>query len=134
MELRVNLKVCEGCGCLWYRAQVETRVYCTSCHERFKEFPIAQSRKRRGRPKKTILPTVFAVEAQAEHTSTNGFPGHEGICCFERTPLQPRYRPNTNTNTNTISGTLTPEGMPFAFLASNAALSQISAAQTGGAQ
>jgi hypothetical protein len=65
MELRVNLKVCEGCGCLWYRAQVETRVYCTSCHERFKDFPTAQTRKRRGRPKKTILPTVFAVEAPA---------------------------------------------------------------------
>jgi hypothetical protein len=65
MELRVNLKVCEGCGCLWYRAQVETRVYCTSCQERFKDFPTAQSRKRRGRPRKTILPAVFAVETPA---------------------------------------------------------------------
>ncbi len=24
MELRVHLKVCEGCGCLWYRVQAET--------------------------------------------------------------------------------------------------------------
>ena len=61
MELRVHLKVCEGCGCLWYRAQVDTRVYCSPCHERFKEFPTPQSRKRRGRPKKTVLSTVFAV-------------------------------------------------------------------------
>jgi hypothetical protein len=66
MELRVHLKVCEGCGCLWYRAQVETRVYCAACNERFKEFPTPQSRKRRGRPRKMILPTIFAVQASAE--------------------------------------------------------------------
>jgi hypothetical protein len=61
MELRVHLKVCEGCGCLWYRAQVDTGVYCSSCHQRFKDFPTPESRKRRGRPRKIILPTVFAV-------------------------------------------------------------------------
>ena len=66
MELRVHLKVCEGCGCLWYRAQVDTGVYCSPCHERFKEFPTPQSRKRRGRPRKTVLSTVFAVEAPME--------------------------------------------------------------------
>ena len=68
MDLRVNLKVCEGCGCLWYRTQVEIRVYCTACNERFKEFPTPQSRKRRGRPKKMLLPTVFAVQAEAQST------------------------------------------------------------------
>jgi hypothetical protein len=26
MELRVHLKVCEGCGCLWYRAQNQESV------------------------------------------------------------------------------------------------------------
>jgi hypothetical protein len=61
MELRIHLKVCEGCGCLWYRAQVDTGVYCSSCHQRFKDFPIPESRKRRGRPRKVLLPTVFAV-------------------------------------------------------------------------
>jgi hypothetical protein len=66
MELRIHLKVCEGCGCLWYRTHVETTVYCTSCKDRFKEFPTPQSRKRRGRPKKTTLPTVFAVQASAQ--------------------------------------------------------------------
>jgi hypothetical protein len=85
MELRVNLKVCEACGCLWYRAQLETRVYCTSCQERFNEFPTAQSRKRRGRPRKIILPTVYAVEASAEN--------------FDQVWLQPRHK--------------APEGMPF---------------------
>ncbi len=62
MELRVHLKVCEACGCLWFRAQAETTVYCSACSERFKDFPTAVGRKRRGRPKKTTLPTVFAVE------------------------------------------------------------------------
>ena len=66
MELSVYLKICEACGCLWYRSQLETRVYCTGCNERFKEFPTPQSRKRRGRPKKTTLPTVFAVQASGE--------------------------------------------------------------------
>ena len=61
MELCVNLKVCEACGCLWYRAQVDTKVYCTACHEKLKDFPTPQSRKRRGRPRKITLPTVFAV-------------------------------------------------------------------------
>jgi hypothetical protein len=63
MELRVHLKICEACGCLWYRAQADTRVYCAACDLKFKEFPTAQSRKRRGRPRKIVLPTVFAVHA-----------------------------------------------------------------------
>jgi hypothetical protein len=63
MELRVHLKVCEACGCLWFRAQAEASVYCSTCFERFKDFPTPQTRRRRGRPKKTTLPAVFAVEA-----------------------------------------------------------------------
>jgi hypothetical protein len=66
MDLRVRLKICERCVCLWYRAQVETRVFCAASNERFKELPTPQSRKRRGRPRKMILPTVFAVQASAE--------------------------------------------------------------------
>lgn len=66
MELRVHLKVCEGCGCLWYRLQDEVSVYCASCNVRFKDFPKPQSRKHKGRPKKTTLPTVFAVHAPFE--------------------------------------------------------------------
>jgi hypothetical protein len=66
MELRVNLKICEACGCLWYRSCLETRVYCTGCSERFREFPTRQNRKRPGRPRKTTLPTVFAVQTSAE--------------------------------------------------------------------
>lgn len=50
MELRVQLKICEGCGCLWYRAQSEGSVYCRGCEVKLREFPTPESRKRRGRP------------------------------------------------------------------------------------
>jgi hypothetical protein len=66
MELRVQLKICEACGCLWYRAQADNRVYCSTCELKFKDFPTALSRKRRGRPRKTVLPAVFAVEVPPE--------------------------------------------------------------------
>jgi hypothetical protein len=50
MELRVQLKICEGCGCLWYRTQHQGSVYCKSCECKLKDFPSPESRKRRGRP------------------------------------------------------------------------------------
>jgi uncharacterized Zn finger protein (UPF0148 family) len=61
MELRVQLKVCEGCGCLWYRAQTQGSVYCISCEEKLKEFPTPESRKLRGRPKRKSLIRVWGV-------------------------------------------------------------------------
>jgi hypothetical protein len=73
MELRVHLKVCEACGCLWFRAQAATSVYCSTCHERFKDFPTPQTRRRRGRPKKTTLPAVFAVEASHQSLAEGVF-------------------------------------------------------------
>jgi hypothetical protein len=83
MELRVYLKVCEVCGCLWYRTQTETGVYCSSCQLKLREFPTPQSRKRRGRPRKVTLPTVFAVASfespdrffKAETRNASGAPG-----------------------------------------------------------
>jgi hypothetical protein len=50
MELRVQLKVCEGCGCLWYRAQDYQSVYCQPCEVKLRDFPAPGTRKRRGRP------------------------------------------------------------------------------------
>jgi hypothetical protein len=50
MELRVQLKICEGCGCLWYRTQSQNGVYCKECETKLHEFPSPGSRKRRGRP------------------------------------------------------------------------------------
>lgn len=64
MELRVQLKVCEGCGCLWYRPQPEGNVYCSGCETKLKEFPAPESRKRRGRKGRETLIKVWAV-AQA---------------------------------------------------------------------
>jgi hypothetical protein len=61
MELRVQLKVCEGCGCLWYRAQTVGGVYCQRCEAKLKDFPSPESRKRRGRPIGKQLVRVWAV-------------------------------------------------------------------------
>jgi uncharacterized Zn finger protein (UPF0148 family) len=65
MELRVHLKICEGCGCLWYRAQTQGSVYCHRCETKLKEFPTPETRKRRGRPGRKTLGRVWAVAAAA---------------------------------------------------------------------
>jgi uncharacterized Zn finger protein (UPF0148 family) len=65
MELRVQLKICEGCGCLWYRAQIQGGVYCHRCEAKLKDFPSPETRKRRGRPCRKVLPRVQAVAAEA---------------------------------------------------------------------
>jgi hypothetical protein len=65
MELRVQLKVCEGCGCLWYRAQDHLSVYCQPCEVKLREFPAPETRKRRGRPvRKPVMRAWTLAEAQ----------------------------------------------------------------------
>jgi len=61
MEFRVHLKVCEGCGSLWYRTQTLGSVYCGRCEIKLRDFPTPQSRKRRGRPVRKALGTIWAV-------------------------------------------------------------------------
>ncbi len=61
MEVRVQLKICEGCGCLWYRAHSQGNVYCKECETKLKNFPSPETRKRRGRPSRKILAKVWAV-------------------------------------------------------------------------
>lgn len=61
MDLRVQLKVCEGCGCLWYRAQNHRGVYCLGCDAKLKYFPSAASRKRRGPKRNGTLISIWAV-------------------------------------------------------------------------
>jgi hypothetical protein len=61
MELRVQLKVCEGCGCLWYRTQNLGTVYCRSCETKLLDFPAPESIKRRGRPRRKPVLSVWAV-------------------------------------------------------------------------
>jgi hypothetical protein len=65
MELRVQIKVCEGCGCLWYRAQAQETVYCNECAAKLREFPSPETRKRRGRPPRKTIVRVWAVAAAA---------------------------------------------------------------------
>ncbi len=65
MELRVQLKVCEGCGCLWFRTQNLGNVYCKSCETKLMDFPAPGSRKRRGRPIKRPLIRLWAVAEAA---------------------------------------------------------------------
>ena len=65
MELRVHLKVCESCGCFWYRSQGEESVYCTECKTRLQGFPSPESRKRRGRPAKQVVARIWAVAETA---------------------------------------------------------------------
>ncbi len=48
METRVQLKICEGCGCLWYRPQDRHEiVYCRECETKLKAFPSPESRRTR---------------------------------------------------------------------------------------
>jgi hypothetical protein len=61
MELRIYLKVCEGCGCLWYRPQTQASIYCHDCRTKLREFPKPESRRRLGRPAQQHLDTVWAV-------------------------------------------------------------------------
>ena len=61
MELRVQLKICEGCGCLWYRAQHHGSVYCKECEAKLRQYPSPESRKRLGRPVRKSVPTIWAV-------------------------------------------------------------------------
>jgi uncharacterized Zn finger protein (UPF0148 family) len=67
MEMRVQLKICEGCGSLFYRAQTEGTIYCRGCEEKLKDFPSPESRKRRGRRSRpTTLPRVWGVATVVE--------------------------------------------------------------------
>jgi hypothetical protein len=65
MDLRVQLKVCEGCGCLWYRAQTQGSVYCLRCETKLKDFPSPETRKRPGRPCRKVLARVWAVAEES---------------------------------------------------------------------
>jgi predicted amidophosphoribosyltransferase len=50
----VELKVCEGCGGLWVRAQ-NHGVYCQRCALRLSEYPAPRGRSQRGRKRKVLI-------------------------------------------------------------------------------
>ena len=66
MDLCVQLKVCEGCGCLWYRTQNQRGVYCLGCDATLKQFPPPQNRKRPGRKTGATLARIWAVTRYSE--------------------------------------------------------------------
>lgn len=39
MYVRICLKVCEGCGALWLRAEDSSHVYCPACAPRLAAIP-----------------------------------------------------------------------------------------------
>jgi hypothetical protein len=61
MDICVQLKICEGCGCLWYRAQTLGSVYCKECETKLRDFPAPNPRKVRGRPSRKMLANVWAA-------------------------------------------------------------------------
>lgn len=63
MEVRVQLKICEGCGCLWCRPSWNEEVYCRTCEAKLEAFPSPESRKRRGRPRGGRLAGLCVAEA-----------------------------------------------------------------------
>lgn len=56
MDVFLDLKICESCGCLWFRAQGHAKVYCSGCEVKFRDFPAPETRKRRGRPSRRTGP------------------------------------------------------------------------------
>lgn len=72
--LRVNLKVCEGCGSLWFRPQDGMDIYCTSCTAKLMHFP-KMVKRRAGRPCKrtthtTTQPAAAHIQTAAAHGGT----------------------------------------------------------------
>ncbi|QNI31623.1 zf-TFIIB domain-containing protein [Alloacidobacterium dinghuense] len=63
---RVTLKVCEGCGGLWFRAQELNEVYCATCSTRLRAFPAPRSRRLAGRPRKNRRITTQHAAAGRE--------------------------------------------------------------------
>jgi hypothetical protein len=58
-HVKVELKVCEGCGALWVRPMV-CGVYCNRCTALLADFPKPLSRKRRGRRARTLRELAYA--------------------------------------------------------------------------
>jgi hypothetical protein len=49
MYLRIFLKVCEGCGVLWLRAQDCPEIYCPGCARKLRALPSIRPSRRPGR-------------------------------------------------------------------------------------
>ena len=58
MHVFVDLKICESCGSLWYRAAGEVQVYCKGCTAKLGEFPLPRLRRRPGGRRKHLVKSV----------------------------------------------------------------------------
>lgn len=68
----VQLKVCEGCGCLWYRPQSLGTAYCKRCEIRLKDFPVSTNQPRRPRRRHRAAPHQPLVRVWAVAQNTGG--------------------------------------------------------------
>ena len=62
-DLRMDLKVCEGCGALWLRAGIAAGVYCRVCSRRLAEYPAPKGRRiaRPRRPRHVAAAAALTV-------------------------------------------------------------------------
>jgi hypothetical protein len=60
MEVCVQLKICENCGCLWFRSTQQS-VYCSECEMKLRAFPAPETRKRPGRKSRKPVMKICAV-------------------------------------------------------------------------
>lgn len=61
--LRVELKVCEGCGALWVRPAGQG-VYCRGCAKYLAEFPAPRGKRKTGRKPRVARATACVGEGQ----------------------------------------------------------------------
>jgi len=57
-SLRIELKICEGCGVLWLRSGKADGVYCRGCFARLAEFPARKPGRCRNRRRAPVQPAV----------------------------------------------------------------------------
>ena len=43
-KAKLSLKICEGCGRLWFRPDAQPKPYCPPCSQRFARMPIRTNR------------------------------------------------------------------------------------------
>ena len=67
-DLRLDLKVCEGCGALWLRTGLADGVYCRACLRRLDGFPSPRERHAGGRKPLVRRVAGCAVRVAAEVT------------------------------------------------------------------
>jgi len=60
--LRLDLKVCEGCGALWLRAGTKDGVYCRACSHNLISFPAPKGKHEGGRPRQPGQVTTRAAK------------------------------------------------------------------------